>query len=147
MPDNEFKDLQNFGKVLEKKPEKNNSKKIFVKGKRSRSIKIKPIFLFLGKKGLKAFKKFLKLIVLAGHWSYKKISSVELPRFKNKNKCYKIVETKKQRRNKMIIVRKRVPFEYHTTDLSSNPTNLGTLYYLSFKEGENQETNNEAYTI
>ena len=91
--------------------------------------------------------KLLRSTSVASRWIYKKIKSAKLPIKKNQNKCYKIVETKKQRRNKIIIIRKRVPFEYNPLELNSKKANLGTIFYLTFKEDSNQETKSEAYTI
>jgi len=144
LSDNEFKDLQNFGKVIEKKPE--NNTKVIVKEKKNFYKQLKPVFSYIKKKTLILATKLLKYTIIASKGIYKKIKSTKLPKLRTQNYAYKIVETKKQRRNKTIIVRKRVPYKYDHLGLNPKKSNLGTLFYLSFKEDSNQETKSEAYT-
>ena len=70
MSDNEFKDLQNFGKVIEKKPE--NNTKVIVKEKKNYSKQIKPI---LKKKLLFFGIKLIKNTIATGEWIHKKIKT------------------------------------------------------------------------
>ena len=78
--------------------------------------------------------------------SRRKIGLTTRPKQKTHRIAYKIVETRKQRRNKMIIIRKRVPFEYNHLVLQPKKTDLGALFYLTFKEDNATETRPEAYT-
>ena len=145
MSDNEFKDLQNFGKTIEKKPE--DTKKIIVKEKRNLSTQIKPIILYLKKKTLNIVIRLIKYIMATSKWTHKKIKSIEFLKHNTQKKVYKIVETKKQRRNKIIIIRKRVPFKYDPLEPYHKKANIGTIFYLSFKGDNDIETKAEAYTI
>lgn len=159
MSDNEFKDLQNFGKTIEKKPE--NNKKIIVKEKKNYSKQFKPI---LKKKLLLFGIKLIKNTIATGEWIHKKIKTIanrikqrnanqkkikftKKPKQKIQKNAYKIVETKKERRNKMIIIRRRIPIDYNPLELQPKKTDLGALFYLTFKNDNNQETKSEAYTI
>ncbi len=145
MSDNEFKDLQNFGKTIEKNSE--NKEKIIVKEKKNHSKQIKKILIYLGKKTYNLTKILLKYSISTGRWINIKIKSAKLPRKKNQNKRYKIVEIKKQKRNKIVIIRKRVQLEYNKISQNSNKAKLGKIYYLTLKDENNQVTKQEAYTI
>jgi len=162
LSDNEFKDLQNFGKTIEKKPE--NTKKIIVKERKDFSKKIKPIFSILKKKVLVFGIKLIKNTIATGEWTHKKIKAIvnrakqlnahpkkikftQKPKQKIQKNAYKIVETKKERRNKIIIIRKRVPFKYDPLEPYHKKANIGTIFYLSFKGDNDIETKSEAYTI
>ena len=81
MSDNEFKDLQNFGKTIEKKPE--NTKKIIVKEKENYSKQFKPIFSILKKKALVFGIKLIKNTIATGEWTHKKIKTRVLLTIKN----------------------------------------------------------------
>ena len=162
MSDNEFKDLQNFGKTIEKKPE--NTKKIIVKEKENYSKQFKPIFSILKKKVLVFGIKLIKNTIATGEWTHKKIKTIvnrakqrntlpkkikftQKPKQKIQKNAYKIVETKKERRNKTIIIRRRIPIDYNPLELQPKKTDLGALFYLTFKNDNAQETKHEAYTI
>lgn len=145
MSEKEFKDLQNFGKTIEKNSE--NTEKIIVKEKKNHLKQIKKILIHLGRKTYNGAKILLKYSISTGGWIYIKIKSITLPRKKKQYKCYKIVEITKQKRNKIVIIRKRVQFEYNKFTQNLNRAKLGKIYYLTLKDGNNQETKQEAYTI
>jgi len=161
LSDNEFKDLQNFGKIIEKKPEKNT--KVIVKEKKDFSKKFKPVFSILKKKVLVFGIKLIKITIATGEWIRKKIKTIvnrakqrnahrkkikfaQKPKQKIQKSAYKIVETKKERRNKTIITRRRIPIDYNPLELQPKKTDLGALFYLTFKNDNAQEANPEAYT-
>jgi len=47
---------------------------------------------------------------------------------------YKIVETKKQKGNKTVIIRKRVPFYFDINSYKSDLNNINSVFYLSEKD-------------
>lgn len=123
---NEFQELQKFGsniekitdEIVKKEPKKKKNytllisliKWIYIKIKSS-FIKIKNWFVF--KIYLKIFKRNFKIK------TNKKVYS------------YKIVETKKQRGNKTVIIRKRVPFYFDINSYKSGLNNIDGVFYLS----------------
>lgn len=162
MSSDEFSDLQNFGKTIDQKP-KDDAKKE-VKKKKDISEKIRSIPKFSARKIIDFTKQLLKCIITIVKCSSKKVKN----RFRNSHQhkiqkiavfskkrpnkiknstCYKIVETKKQRWNKTIITRRRVPVGYKTGNMQVKRNNLGALFYLTFKFDEtgNQEIKPEEY--
>lgn len=138
---NEFQDLQEFGTNIEKtteeetkkEPKQKNSLKFlvncFVKKcyilfisfikwfyikTRSAFIKIKNWFVF--KRDLKRINRNIKI------------------KANKKGYSYKIVETKKQRRNKTVIIRKRVPFYFDVNSYKPGLNNINGVFYLSEKD-------------
>ncbi len=126
---NEFQELQKFGsniekitdEIIKKEPRKKKIytllisliKWIYIKIKSS-FIKIKNWFVF--KIDLKIIKRNFKIK------TNKKVYS------------YKIVETKKQRGNKTVIIRKRVPFYFDINSYKSGLNNIDGVFYLSEKD-------------
>lgn len=157
MSDNEYKDLQSFGRTIEKKQEiKTKEKKSFIQT-------IKPAIIYFKKVAKIVVIKLWKITFTISKWIYKKIKRVATkiktrkqyrrkirfvmqPRQKKQKIAYKIVETKKQRRNKIVITRKRIPFEYNPLEVQPKKTELGALFYLTFKGDDAEETKPEAYT-
>jgi len=58
-----------------------------------------------------------------------------------KGYSYKIVETKKQKGNKTIIIRKRVPFYFDINSYKSDLNNINGVFYLSEKDRNTEESN------
>lgn len=126
---NEFQELQKFGsniekitdQIIKKEPKKKKIytllisfiKWIYIKIKSS-FIKIKNWFVF--KIDLRIIKRNFKIK------TNKKVYS------------YKIVETKKQKGNKTVIIRKRVPFYFDINSYKSDLNNINSVFYLSEKD-------------
>ena len=156
-----------FGNKIEKKPEIHQKK---TKNNRNDSRKIKPIAEYTSKKFIRFLRtkipvinsKLLKIIKAAGRGIKKKTISfvyriclwkrnrivISQKRQIELKKGYRLVETCKQRRNKTIIIRKRVLVPFEAQKIKSGKTDLGALFYLTFKadEKDQQETRPEAYT-
>ena len=157
MSDSEYKDLQSFGKTIAKKPE--NKTKECIKVNKKYFEKLKPVISNIKKITIILSIKFIKAIISFGDWTgknikkakkhriqLKKIKIIKHPWRKTCEIGYKIVETKKQHRNKIIITRRRVPIDYNPLELQSKKTDLGALFYLTFKDDSNTETKPEVYT-
>ena len=143
MSDEEFQDLQNFGKTIEKIQNVKKDIKVELKQKEIKKIKI------FDKEKLGYFvKKIFKNMIftkirLAKHCKnlffkmqkLKKIKNVSLKRQKNYVKCYRLVERRKQRRNKTIIVRRRMPFKIGFEDIGLGRSDLENLIHLTFESG------------
>ena len=160
MDNDEFNDLEKFGKVIEKPPEENaikekkkeniSSKKNFKKI----ALKIFRILFYFAKRLTFKFKKLL-LNIFEFFKTKREIrnryKAVVKKHRKRKDISYKIVETKKQRGNKTIIVRRRVPSYFDTSSLVVKSNNaMGNIYYLSLNEESGQENNqikHDSYTI
>jgi len=166
--DKELQDLQMFGNKIEKNPEIHQEKK--TKNNHDHSKKIKPVAKYtfenfirlLRKKIPVIYYKLLNLIRFITKWTKKTtISIIFRIRLWKRNriaisrksqielkKVYRLVEKCKQRRNKTIIIRKRVLVPFETQEIKSGPPDLGALFYLTFKadEKDQQETRSEAYT-
>lgn len=142
----DFKELKKFGTCIEKtneeiikeKPKKKINLKIFLRKIynlfisffRWLYIKTKSIFIkiknwFTFKKDLRKIKKSIKF------------------RSKKKDLGYKIVETKKQRGDKTIIIRKRVPFSFDIDSYKSKLNANHSVFYLS--ENDRNATTSEYY--
>ena len=139
MSDDEFKHLQNFGKTIEnqsvKEPKESKPKNNFS-------------FKFDKKKINYNFKKIYKRIIftkirLKKHIDGLNFKKIKLPKVdisipktkKNYVRCYRIIEKKKQRRNKITIVRKRVPFKIDFSELDASKTDLDDLFSFTFESG------------
>jgi hypothetical protein len=154
---NDFSDLQNFGKTI------NNKSKYETKNvKKNKNKKDFSEIYFLK---LKLFiKQIVKLVVYIIKLSIKKVTISIRKTKKNKttkpivkpkkqiknieeNIGFKIIEKKRQRRNKTIITRKRVPINYKLKKSQMREINLCALYYLSIKDDETgiQEIDKEKY--
>ena len=150
MSGDEFKDLQNFGKTIEDKQndkvevEQNIKKDLQNVFRKSQEKKVS----FDTQKTKYFFKKISKRIIFTkirlvkyGENVYFKIQKlkkirVNFPRQqKNYVKCYRLVEKRKQRRNKTIIVRKRVPFKIGLETLGHGRSDLENLIHLTFESG------------
>ena len=168
MNDKELQDLQMFGNKIEKKPKISKDKK--TKNNHNHSKKIKSVAKYTFKEAIRFLRKkipvitskLLKIMKAAGRWVKKKtISFVYRIRLWKRNrivisqksqielkKGYMLVETCKQRRNKTIIIRKRVLVPFEAQKIESGKPDLGALFYLTFNadEKDQQGTRSEAYT-
>ena len=143
MSNDEFSDLEKFGKVIEKPPEKEKTR---VKKKEKKNVQIdwgkitksdlSKLFCFLRNIAVKIKQKFLKLIsLIKTKREIRKRYKAIVKRNKNRKDIgYKIVETKKQRGNKTVIVRRRVPIYFDTSKLVAKPSSMGSIYYLRLDE-------------
>ncbi|MCJ7571176.1 MAG: hypothetical protein MUO82_04800 [Candidatus Thermoplasmatota archaeon] len=138
---NEFQDLQKFGtniekitdEIIKKEPKKKNNLKYFFKCFLKKIytllisfikwmyIKIKSSFIKI--KNWLLFKRDLRII--------KRNFKIKTNK---KGYSYKIVETKKQRGNKTVIIRKRVPFYFDINSYKSDLNNINGVFYLSEKD-------------
>jgi len=165
--DKELQDLQLFGNKIEKPLIKQEGKK---KISHDFSYEKKPIKKHILKKYFSIIRKklpiisyqILKKLIILSKWILKKIIIIETKiqiwiinkkykSLKNKKeikKTYQLIETRKKRRNKIIIVRKRVLIPYDIQKLTSKKPDIGTIYYMALKEDEDdkQKTKPEAYT-
>ena len=131
MTDDEFKELNTFGEKIEKKTNNKNDLKR-EETKVDKKVKKQNIIILLRKikKSIFVYFRFflIKMFLLSKNiklFFYKKIGNIS---FKNKrNIGYKIVETKKQKRNKVIITRKRMPITI--SNLSKNKIKKPCIYY------------------
>ena len=154
MNSDEFNDLEKFGKVIENTPKK-ESVKVKKKEKTQLKISIKGNGFKFVKKGsdLVRYLSYKSKILLFNINNFLKKKKEIRKRYrtvlkrnrKKKNIGYKIVETKKQRGNKTIIIRKRVPSFFDDLDLSKQSAPMANMYYLS--SNENTDVKNEPYTI
>lgn len=171
MDDKEFKDLQLFGNTLEKKST-NHTKNI--KKNQNNSIRIKPksdfnLITFLEMLKKKAIFLICCLLKIARFILVKlkekqacsknrrylkklqkrKQSNVSQKNRGNIKKAYRIVETCKRRRNKIIIIRKRVLVPFESQYIQPTKADIPALFYLTFKDDEQgkQMSRPEAYTI
>jgi len=55
-------------------------------------------------------------------------------KYNKKGYSYKIIETKKQRGNKTVIIRKRIPFYFDINSYKSDLNNINGVFYLSEKD-------------
>ena len=136
MSDDEFRNLQNFGKTIEtkvvKEPIKKKTKKPQIKLDKNKVKyafkKISKKFIFLGIR-LKKHKDNI-------HFRIIRLPNLNFPkRKKDYVKCYRIVEKKKQRGNKNIVIRKRVPFKIDISQINSSKTDLEHLITFTFESG------------
>ena len=124
---NEFQDLQKFGsniekitdEIIKKKPKKINN--LFVSFFKRMYKKIKSSFIKI--KNWLIFKRDLSIIKRNFTIKYNK-----------KGYSYKIIETKKQRGNKTVIIRKRIPFYFDINSYKSDLNNINGVFYLSEKD-------------
>lgn len=156
MGDNEFSDLEKFGKVLEK-PSVENSPKEKKKGEVLPKKDLKKLAL----KILKSLWRFVKILAkktkdfLVKIFVFLKTKRQIRRRYKevikrnkkSNNVSYKIVETKKQRGNKTIIVRRRVPSYFDIKNPIPKTHLMGSIYYLSLDKDSENEVRNASYTI
>lgn len=147
----EFQDLQNFGKTLEKKQNEYSERT----SKERQGSKEKFLLLLnkpkdnLNAQKLKYFViKISKRIIFTkmrltkhGEFFFFKIQKmkrikIEIPKQqKNYVKCYCLIEKRKQKRNKTIIVRKRIPMKINIEDIGPARSGLGNLIHLTFESG------------
>lgn len=150
MNSDEFNDLEKFGKVIEKPPEKDNAK-AKRKVKRNPDINFKKLsltvfhklFCFIRNLIVKLKIVFAKILTFfkTKKEAKKRYKAVVKRNRKQKDIGYKIIETKKQRGNKTIIVRRRVPSYFDTTHLVAKTNPVGSIYYISLdKESEQENT-------
>gem|GEM_PF-4809321 len=131
---NEFQELQKFGinieKITDEKIKKEPKKKkynlliSFIKWIyitiRNSFIKIKNWFVF--KIDLRIIKKNFKI------------------KTNKKDYSYKIIETKKQRGNKTVIIRKRVPFYFDINRYKSDLNDINSVFYLAEKDRNSEDS-------
>jgi hypothetical protein len=157
LSNSEFNDLEEFGKIIEKPEKKDNTRE---KKKIKISLDLQVIivifikfFYFIKKLLIKI--KVLVLNILAYFRIKKEMKKRCRESFtkrnrKNKHHGYKIIETKKQRGNKTVIVRKRVPFYLDNLNLVKKYSTRGIIYYLSLNEETEQDcaqVKHNSYTI
>jgi len=151
LSDNEFKELQNFGKNEEKIVDKNkitvDYKTVIKKFLVFLINNFKKIIYFLIKETKLLFN-FLNLFLKEYFNKRKKKKIIIKYKLKDPVFGHKIVEIKKQRRNKTIIIRKRVPFFYDTKNIQPKINKNAALFYMALKTDKNgnHETKPETYT-
>ena len=149
MNSNEFNDLEKFGKVIEKPPEKDTIK-LKKRVRRNPSISLRKVSANISNKLLCFIRDILVKInnilaritkILKEKKEIRKRYKIVVKRHrKRKDLSYKIVETKKQRGNKTIIVRRRVPAYFDTSSLVPKTSNMASVYYLSLDEESEKQT-------
>ena len=137
---NEFQDLQKFGSNIEKITDE-------IIKKESKKNNLKYLFKCFLKKINNLFVSFFKWMYIMIKSSFIKIKQCLI--FKRdlriikrnftiksnkKGYSYKIIETKKQRGNKTVIIRKRVPFYFDINSYKSDLNNIAGVFYLSEKD-------------
>ena len=60
---------------------------------------------------------------------------IKFPKDQSYVKCYRLVEKRKNRRNKVIIIRRRIPFKIDIGDLVPQKDDLEQLIHLTFESG------------
>jgi len=160
LEDNELKDLQLFGNNSDKKPE---IKKEKIAKYESKYQKIKPLNKSCKKKFVKTLTKYFLKLGLFFYVCIKKITVYlylslkksfcnfrnwnnkrryySRKNLKNKKKVYRLVETCKKRRNKTIIIRKRVLVPFEPKNFIHNNVSLN-----NDEHGKNK-TRPESYVI
>ena len=150
MKSDEFNELQKFGSELSQKPKQEFEKKESISVKQTNEpieINLSDIFkriiigIFkIGKWFCKKIYRFFNLLISKiKRWNnLQKIETTsKFSIFKKKKYAYKIVETKKVKRNKVIIIRRRVPLDLRIGNTQFEPIRKGAVYYLSIKKDEN----------
>ena len=162
MDDKELQKLKSFGNNFEKSIKRNNNNSNsnnFNNRNKDKSVVIKSpkinIFVLLKKILLFIRKniKFLFIIFRNKFYSMKyknQISNYKISsNLKNSNKVisgYRIIETCKQKGNKTIIVRKRVLVPIDKQLLNPVRNDLGSLFYITFKDDSFKNFKTEAYS-
>ena len=160
MDEKELKDLKIFGTNLEKpindniKKDSNKSSNLLIQNKpikkisnSQKFIKIsKKIFIFLLKKYKKTYEIILEKFKT---FNYKRNLHVYNKVVNKDNsqilKGYRIIETCKKKGNKTIITRKRVLVPIDKQLLNPSRNNIGSLFYITFKDEDFKNTKPEAY--
>ena len=160
MNEKELKDLQLFGNTIEKpvkKIEKSNNI-IFIKPNKNKSNNITvcdikkntcKIIYNISKKFILYITAFTKKIFTTIQIFYIRIKNKKKLSYNHKNKkTYRLVETCKKRKNKTIIIRKRISVPYYNPVIYPKKSDIGTIYYVSLKDNDKvqQKTKTEAYT-
>ncbi len=145
----EYSDLNKLREQFEKKPniEKKEIKKPnrIRKNRSTKDYTLQKSLIFTKKYSKKIFRNIflitkkitkttIKIVKIKIENAKKEIE--EFNKFNREKKAYKIVETKKEKRNKIIIVRRRVPIEkkINLKKLNFNPQ----IYYYQLKPEENK---------
>ena len=153
MSSDEFQDLQKFGTGIIQKPDKDKKNNdIELQEDKVKEIIISEIVISNFRKILlflhKIFCRFSKLLIDKKNIFSKKIKDYlyfhnikkynkKLNRKKSISRCYKIVETKKEKKDKTIIIRRRVPID-NIIEKSLLPNdNIKGLYFLKVHSSEN----------
>lgn len=142
MKEDEYANLNELNKVFEQKTikeisNKKKEKKIPKFDKKTLAKKIVNFSKKFLKKSYEVTKKLSKKILLIVKTKYNsaKKQIIEYNEARKGKIAYKIVETKKEKRNKIIIVRKRVPINTHLNNKISNNLNP-SIYYCRLKPEE-----------
>jgi hypothetical protein len=139
----EFAELQKFGNSVEKKvklkTEKEKQKIILENITYEKKVDFSKLINYLEK-----FGEILELIILKIFQITKDYyEKRQKTKIQKKNKiAYKIVETKKERRNKVIITRRRVPINL-PINLKQN-TIAKSFYFISIKEDDGTNKTKES---
>jgi hypothetical protein len=131
LSNNEYEDLKIFGKSIDNKNRQKDlvyKNKTFIKKSR---FDIKKILFKVLKISILFLKKLKRWSIKLLRIVIQKYSVFISKRQKKSDIFLKIVETKKQRGNKVILVRKSVPYKYIPEKICYNKPNLNSLYYLS----------------
>ena len=171
MDDNEFQELQMFGHGIDVKLEektkipeitKPDFKKLKIKKGKTNYVRyfkkaliwLCEIFKRFGKKLGYKTKTFFSSVNEKFCNFFKKISlwknnrqTYSLKKSLKQNSDhigYKIVEFKKEKRNKIVVVRKRIPYIFNPANISNKKTEMGSMYYLSLT-GEDENPQSESY--
>ncbi len=151
MDEKELKDLQMFGMGIEytETNDQNKKDKTFDQTsfnakpqKKKQKFSFKKILNIFQKKIIKYFFKTCKLFFtktrnfyhIIRFWKFKRKLNSQGKKFDHSKIFYKIVETRKQRFNKIIITRKRVPYYYINDSVFSVLKPKKAIYYLSLKD-------------
>lgn len=153
MSDVGVQDLQKFGQNIENRRTKNSDKK--VKAKHYKSKKLIEYIKNLKKKRYGAITKLSKIIIAGAQQMNKQLYSIigQIRQWQQirstylqvrqrqcvQYPCYKLVETRKQHRNKTIIIRKRVP-------VNINDKSQQTIFRLPSDLCENYNSENKETT-
>ena len=153
MSDIGVQDLQKFGQNIENRQKKNSDKK--VKAKRYKSKKLIEYVKNLKKKCYGAITKLSKITIAGAQQANKQLYGIirqirQWPQIRSTYlqvrqrqcvhyPCYKLVETQKQRGNKTIIIRKRVPVKF-------NDGNQQTIFRLPSGLCEDYNSENKETT-
>lgn len=153
MSDVGVQDLQKFGQNIENDRKKNPDKK--VKARRHKSKKLIESIKKLKKKCYGAITKLSKIIIAGAQQTNKQLYSTirQIRQWQQirstylqvrqrrcaQYPCYKLVETRKQHRNKTIVIRKRVPVKF-------NDKSQQTIFRLSSDFCENGNSENKETT-
>lgn len=116
--------------------------------KQNQKVSLKKMFIIFKRQIIKYFLKTCKWFFTKirnfyhglRFWKFKKRLNRQGKKFDYDKIFYKIVETRKQRFNKVIITRRRVPYYYINENVFSSIRPKKSIYYLSLKDDEHGGT-------